>query len=176
MQYYDFNRNRHRTSSCRSHILIRHKLSHKTACSHTGAGCVVRHLEYNVQVASIQTITHKDNQDVINEIAPKFIIIDEAHHSLAKTYTTFWKKCQDTWKLGVTATPYRLNRKPLKGYYDKLIMSYDIEKFINLGYLAEYTLYVDNPNSDLSKAIDAIKERSTTGDYKTSDLLDALNV
>ena len=136
----------------------------------------VRHLEYNVQVASIQTITHKDNQDVINEIAPKFIIIDEAHHSLAKTYTTFWKKCQDTWKLGVTATPYRLNRKPLKGYYDKLIMSYDIEKFINLGYLAEYTLYVDNPNSDLSKAIDAIKERSTTGDYKTSDLLDALNV
>ncbi len=136
----------------------------------------VRHLEYNVQVASIQTITHKDNQDVINEIAPKFIIIDEAHHSLAKTYTTFWKKCQDTWKLGVTATPYRLNRKPLKGYYDKLIMSYDIEKFISLGYLAEYTLYVDNPNSDLSKAIDAIKERSSTGDYKTSDLLDALNV
>lgn len=136
----------------------------------------VRRLEYNVQVASIQTITHKDNQDVIDVIAPQFIIIDEAHHSLAKTYTTFWKKCKNTWKLGVTATPYRLNKKSFKGYFDQLVMSYDIEKFIELGYLSSYTLYVDNPNSDLSKAIDAIKERSSTGDYRIKDLLDVLNV
>ena len=136
----------------------------------------VRRLEFDVQVASIQTITHRDNQDIIDIISPKFIIIDEAHHSLAKTYTTFWKKCQNTWKLGVTATPYRLNKKPLKGYFNQLVMSYEIEKFIELGYLSDYTLYIDNPNSDISKAIDAIKERSSTGDYKTSDLLEALNI
>lgn len=136
----------------------------------------VRRLEYDVQVASIQTITHKDNEDILEKIAPKFIIIDEAHHSLAKTYTTFWKRCQDTWKLGVTATPYRLNKRSFKGYFDQLITSYNIEKFIELGFLSDYTLYIDNPNSDLSKAIDSIKERSSTGDYKTSDLLNVLNV
>ena len=136
----------------------------------------IRRLDLNVQVASVQTLTHGKNIELIDELKPRFIIIDEAHHSLADTYTKFWKHCGDCWKLGVTATPYRLNNRSFVSHFDKLIASEPIEDFIKVGYLAEYDFLVDNPRSSLSQTIKAIKEKSTTGDYKTATLLRELNV
>ena len=136
----------------------------------------VRKLELNVQVASVQTLTHEKNIDLIDELKPQFIIIDEAHHSLADTYTKFWKHCGDCWKLGVTATPYRLNNKSFRSHFDKFIEAEPIDDFIQVGYLAEYDFLVDNPRSSLSQTIKAIKEKSSTGDYKTATLLKELNI
>ena len=135
-----------------------------------------RDLEKSVQVASVQTLTHEKNIDLLDELKPKFIIIDEAHHSLADSYTKFWKHCGDCWKLGVTATPYRLNCRSFMSHFDKLIESEKIDQFISQGYLSEYDFLVDNPNSSLSQTIKAIKEKSSTGDYKTATLLKELNV
>lgn len=135
-----------------------------------------RCLNKMVQVASVQTLTHDNNIDLLDEINPKFIIIDEAHHSLAESYTKFWKKCGDCWKLGVTATPYRLNNKSFRSHFDALVKSMEIDDFINQGYLAKYDYMVDNPNSNLSQTIKSIKEKSSTGDYKTATLLRELNV
>lgn len=136
----------------------------------------VRRLELNVQVASVQTLTHEKNIELMDELKPQFIIIDEAHHSLADTYTKFWKHCGDSWKLGVTATPYRLNNKSFRSHFDKFIEAEPINDFIQVGYLAEYDFLVDNPRSSLSQTIKAIKEKSSTGDYKTATLLKELNV
>lgn len=136
----------------------------------------VRRLEMNVQVASVQTLTHERNINLIDELKPQFIIIDEAHHSLADTYTKFWKHCGECWKLGVTATPYRLNNKSFRSHFDKFIEAEPIDDFIQVGYLAEYEFLVDNPRSSLSQTIKAIKEKSSTGDYKTATLLKELNV
>lgn len=47
------------------------------------AGGRTRDLRQYVQVASIQTITHPANVDAIAELNVGFIIIDEAHHSVA---------------------------------------------------------------------------------------------
>lgn len=44
-----------------------------------------RNLEKLVQVASVQTLTHDNNIELLDELKPKFIIIDEAHHSLAES-------------------------------------------------------------------------------------------
>lgn len=137
---------------------------------------IKRHLEKNVQVASVQTLTHDNNIELLDELKPKFIIIDEAHHSLAESYTKFWKKCGDCWKLGVTATPYRLNNKSFRSHFDALVMSMEIDEFISQGYLAKYDYMVDNPQSSLSQTIKSIKEKSSTGDYKTATLLKELNV
>ena len=136
----------------------------------------VRNKELNIQVASVQTLTHDNNIDLLNELNPKFIIIDEAHHSLADSYTKFWKSCGDCWKLGVTATPYRLNNRSFESHFDKLIVSDSINSFIKEGYLAQYVFLVDNPTSSLSQTIKAIKEKSSTGDYKTATLMKELNV
>ncbi len=135
-----------------------------------------RSLEKLVQVASVQTLTHDNNIKLLDELKPKFIIIDEAHHSLAESYTKFWKKCGECWKLGVTATPYRLNNKSFRSHFDALVTSMEIGDFISQGYLAEYVYMVDNPQSSLSQTIKSIKEKSSTGDYKTATLLKELNV
>lgn len=72
-----------------------------------------RCLEKRVQVASIQTLTHKINEEITKSFVPNFIVIDEAHHTLAKTYDQLWKLYPLSWKLGVTATPCRINGAPL---------------------------------------------------------------
>ena len=51
-----------------------------------------------------------------------------------------------------------------------------MKDFISHGYLSEYVFMVDNPNGDMSIAIDDIKEKSNTGDYVVSALLKKLNV
>lgn len=72
-----------------------------------------RCLDKRVQVASIQTLTHKNNEEITKSFVPNFIVIDEAHHTLAKTYDQLWKLYPLSWKLGVTATPCRINGAPL---------------------------------------------------------------
>ena len=52
----------------------------------------------------------------------------------------------------------------------------NIDEFIENGFLSEYDFMVDNPNSSLSQTIKAIKEKSSTGDYKTATLLRELNI
>ncbi len=137
---------------------------------------IKRNLDKSVQVASVQTLTHDKNIELLEELKPNFIIIDEAHHSLADSYTKFWKNCGKCWKLGVTATPYRLNNKTFRTHFDKLVASMNIDEFIENGFLSEYDFMVDNPNSSLSQTIKAIKEKSSTGDYKTATLLRELNI
>lgn len=135
-----------------------------------------RCLEKRVQVASIQTLTHKNNEEITKCFVPNFIVIDEAHHTLAKTYDQLWKLYPLSWKLGVTATPCRINGAPFTNHFSDLISSLSVKELIEKGFLSDYTFYTENPDSDLSKAILSIKKKSSTGDYRINDLLQNLNV
>ncbi len=135
-----------------------------------------RCLEKRVQVASIQTLTHKNNEEITKSFVPNFIVIDEAHHTLAKTYDQLWKLYPLSWKLGVTATPCRINGAPFTNHFSELISSLSVKELIEKGFLSDYTFYTENPDSDLSKAILSIKKKSSTGDYRINDLLQNLNV
>lgn len=135
-----------------------------------------RCLEKRVQVASIQTLTHKNNEEITKSFVPDFIVIDEAHHTLANTYDQLWKLYPRSWKLGVTATPCRINGAPFTNHFRELIRSLSVKELIEKGFLSDYTFYTENPDSDLSKAILSIKKKSSTGDYRIDDLLQNLNV
>lgn len=135
-----------------------------------------RCLEKRVQVASIQTLTHKNNEEITKSFVPNFIVIDEAHHTLAKTYDQLWKLYPLSWKLGVTATPCRINGAPFTNHFSELISSLSVKELIEKGFLSDYTFYTENPDSDLFKAILSIKKKSSTGDYRINDLLQNLNV
>lgn len=135
-----------------------------------------RNLDNSIQVASIQTYTNKANQALMDSFSPDFIIIDEAHHTVAQTYQSLWSKYPKAWKLGVTATPYRLSHDSFRSLYSCLITSPSMKDFISHGYLSDFVYMVDNPNGDMSKAIDDIKQKSNTGDYVISTLLKKLNV
>lgn len=134
------------------------------------AGGKDRDLSLPVQVASIQTITHHTNESAAREIKANFIIIDEAHHSMANSYRKLWSMYPDAKRLGVTATPWRMNHSGFRELYDKLIVSKPIEEFIQEGWLAPYEYYSIAPNDAIKTEIDSIDEFDMEGDYKVSAL------
>lgn len=90
---------------------------------------------------------------------PDLIIIDEAHHSLAKTYKKIFNHFKNAHILGFTATPVRLSGKGFKDIYDDLVLGPKISWLIENHYLAPYTYYSVN-------LIDQTKlKKSSTGDY-----------
>jgi len=80
---------------------------------------------------------------------PDFIIFDECHFSAAKT----WRKIIDAFpgaKLaGLTATPTRLDGKPLGDIYDDLVEGESIGSLIKKNHLAPYKYYAPSV-ADLS--------------------------
>ena len=129
-----------------------------------------RDLTQAIQVASIQTITHPANQCLIEDLKFDFIIIDEAHHAVASSYQKLWEFCPDAKKLGVTATPWRMNNSGFAQIFDAYIPSMSIKEFIQKGWLATYQYYSIPISSELLKSIDSIREFDIEGDYKNSAL------
>lgn len=148
-----------------SENLDRYKVNHGII-----AGGKERNLRPLVQVASIQTITHRTNRDVASSLGVDFIIIDEAHHSTANSYKKLWELYPEAKKLGVTATPWRMNHLGFTSVYDRLIVSKSIKEFINEGWLAPYCYYSIKDNSRVRHDISGIDEFDVEGDYKVSAL------
>ena len=88
-----------------------------------------------VEVYSVQWLNRH-----ISEITPKpsLIVIDEAHHSVAKTYTSIIETFPKAKIMGLTATPCRLNGHPFTDLFDVLLQSHPINWFIAEGYLSLY--------------------------------------
>lgn len=129
-----------------------------------------RNLTQAIQVASIQTITHPSNRCLIEGLQFDFIIIDEAHHAVANSYQKLWKFCPNSKKLGVTATPWRMNNSGFTQIFDAYIPSMSIKEFIQKGWLAAYQYYSIPSNSEIIKSIESIREFDIEGDYKSSIL------
>ena len=131
-----------------------------------------RDLTQAIQVASIQTITHPANQCMIDDLKFDFIIIDEAHHAVANSYQKLWEYCPNAKKLGVTATPWRMNNSGFAQIFDAYIPSMSIKDFIQKGWLATYQYYSIPTSSELVKSIESIREFDIEGDYKNSALVE----
>lgn len=134
------------------------------------AGGKERDLSLPVQVASIQTITHHTNVSAAQDLNVNFIIIDEAHHSVANSYKKLWNMFPTAKVLGVTATPWRMNNRGFCEMYDRLILSKSIKEFIKEGWLAPYDYYSIKESSELNAEINNIDEFDIEGDYKTAAL------
>ncbi len=148
-----------------SENLERYKVSHGII-----AGGKLRDLRYPVQVASVQTITHRNNLDVAGDLNVNYIIVDEAHHCVANSYKKLWDMYPNAKKLGVTATPWRMNNGGFERVFDRIIISQSIQSFIDAGWLAPYDYYSISINSEIQKEINSITEFDVEGDYKISAL------
>ena len=71
------------------------------------SGRKVKETEH-VIVASIQTLSSKLSS-LSSLLSPSLVVIDEAHHALAKTYQMLWTEWPEARFLGLTATPYRMS-------------------------------------------------------------------
>lgn len=137
------------------------------------AGGMKREHKYPVYVASIQTIAHNINEAL--KLNVQFVIIDEAHHALAKTYKKLWEMYPNAKRLGVTATPWRMNHQSFTDLFDKLVMSMPIKDFIKQGHLAPYKYYSLKDDSDIQKTIDGI-ELDDFGEYKESSMEEKMDI
>jgi len=72
---------------------------------------------------------------------PDLIILDEGHHASAATWRKIISAFPAAWLIGLTATPCRLDGKPLGMIYDDLIIGATTDDLITTGYLAKYKYY-----------------------------------
>ena len=126
----------------------------------------------NIIVESIQTISRRiDALDFI----PSLVVIDEAHHALAKTYKMMWEKWPDVKFLGLTATPCRLNGKGFTDLFDVLVQSWDIPTFIKEKWLSTYDFVSIKADSHTQQLIQSLKKRGADGDYQVKEMDAVLN-
>ena len=103
------------------------------------------------------------------------VIIDEAHHALAASYKKLWKMYPGAKRLGVTATPWRMNHQSFLDLFDRLVLSMPIKEFIRRGYLAPYKYFSLQGDSDIQKTIDGI-EVDRFGEYKESSMEEKMDI
>jgi len=76
-------------------------------------------------------------RDIREKSGPDILVIDEAHHSAAETYEEIFDYFNNARRLGLTATPYRYDNKPLGEYYTDIVQTITMEDAIKKGYLAK---------------------------------------
>lgn len=106
---------------------------------------------------------------------PTLIVIDEAHHAVAKTYEEVMNAYPNAKKLGVTATPCRLTKRGFTDLFEVLLCSHSIPKFIKEGYLSDFDYISLNPNSEDQKKIDGLEKRAADGDYNIAEMQEVLD-
>ena len=109
------------------------------------------------------------------EKEPGMIVIDEAHHALAKTYKEMWERFPKAKFLGLTATPCRLNGKGFTDLFDVLVQSWDVPEFISKGRLATYDFVSIKSDGMTQRLIDSLQKRGADGDYQNKEMDMLLN-
>ena len=126
----------------------------------------------SVKAMSIQWLMK--HYDEIEE-EPGMIVIDEAHHALAKTYKEMWERFPKAKFLGLTATPCRLNGKGFTDLFDVLVQSWSVPEFISKGRLATYDFVSIKSDGVTQRLIDSLQKRGADGDYQNKEMDMLLN-
>lgn len=98
---------------------------------------------------------------------PGLIMTDENHHSLAASYRKIYDRFPDVLRVGVTATPVRLNGDGLGDVNDKLIIGVSAKWLIENNCLAPYEYYAPD-------VADLTGLHTKMGEYVTADVEKAM--
>ena len=119
-----------------------------------------------IQIASVQTLVRRLSS---TKFKPSLIIIDEAHHAVAGSWSKIINHYPDAILLGVTATPCRLDGRGLKEFFDELIIGPTIPELVDLGYLSPHRVYA----APKPVVLDGL--RTLAGDFAKDDLALRMN-
>lgn len=126
-----------------------------------------------IKVMSIQWLS-RHYQDMAEK--PSLIVIDEAHHAVAKTYAEVMNAYPEARKLGVTATPCRLNKKGFTDLFDVLLQSWPTKKFIADGRLSLYDYMSIKADSIDQRMVFGLTKRGADGDFSLKEMSEKLDV
>ena len=110
------------------------------------------------------------------EEKPSLIIIDEAHHAVAKTYKEVMDAYPEARKMGLTATPCRLDRRGFTDLFDVLLQSWPTKKFIADGRLSLYDYMSIKADSIDQRVVLGLTKRGADGDFSLKEMSEKLDV
>lgn len=117
----------------------------------------------DIVVATTQSIVRRLSK--YHETYFDLIIIDEAHrNTLGAQAQQVLDHFPAAKVLGMTATPFRADRKKLGDFYEKISSNIGLERLIREGYLSRITI------KSVPVPIDLDDVRTTAGDYNAGDL------
>ena len=131
------------------------------------------HFSLTPRVFSIQWLSRHYHE--LDE-RPSLIIIDEAHHAVARTYKEVMDAYPEAKKLGLTATPCRLNRKGFTDLFDVLLQSWSYNKFIADGWLSLYDYMSVKTDSLDQQMVFGLTKRGADGDFSLREMSEKLDV
>lgn len=114
--------------------------------------------DHPVQIASVFSITRR---------APRhhdLIIVDECHHVVSSTWLNFLNANPDSYVLGLTATPERLDGRGLGDVFTSLVQGPTTPELIKLCYLSEPIVY------GIPTPINPDSLHTTMGDYDRNEI------
>ena len=114
----------------------------------------------------VQTLTRR----VDKLPTPDVILVDEAHHALAKSYQNILNKFPKAIILLFTATPHRTGRVQLDRIADDIIVGQSIHELTEKGFLAPFR-YFQPPGDFDSKLL----KRGSTGDFTNDSMQQAMS-
>ena len=154
---------------------IRETLDTMLSSSSSTSGTTLSLLSDNshIKVMSIQWLS-KHYQEM--EGIPSLIVIDEAHHAVAKTYKEVIDAFPEAKKLGLTATPCRLTKRGFTDLFDVLLQSWSAKKFIADGWLSLYDYMSIKEDSEDWRLVNSLKKRGADGDFSLREMSEKLNV
>lgn len=116
-------------------------------------------------VGSVQSIVRRPPVDV------DLIIIDECHHVLSQSFLKVIEGHTGEHKriLGLTATPYRLDKKPLGRVFDRLVSPVSIDELVTKGHLVPLKYYA----ADEKGLTDGVAK--VGGDYNSNTMFERMN-
>jgi superfamily II DNA or RNA helicase len=116
-----------------------------------------------INICSVQTAHRRKNL-----IEPALCFWDEADLIGSKSWTNLYRSFPNSYHVLLSATPRRLDGKPLSEYATSMVMGPPMEWLIEQGYLSKYKAYAP------SKA-DLTGVHTRMGDYITSELSQAMD-
>lgn len=117
-------------------------------------------------VGMVQTVNNQVKKGRIR--APSIILVDEAHHALAKTYMNIFNAFPNAYVLGFTATPWRMSGAGFSDVFQDLIIGKSVKWLIENKRLAPYKYYSVNL-MDMQKL-----KRNSTGDFSNVSIDEAM--
>lgn len=126
-----------------------------------------------VRVFSIQWLSRHEG-----ELAerPGLLVIDEAHHAVAKTYKSVMEACPGAKVLGLTATPCRLTRRGFTDLFEVLLQSWPYNRFIAEGRLSLYDYMSVRADNEDWRVVRSLERRGADGDFSLREMSERLDV
>jgi len=138
-------------------------------CSVEKAGETCLGQWYRIIVGSVQTLMHEHRLKKFKQDYFDAIIIDEAHHCVSDSYQRVLQHFNNSYVLGVTATPDRADLKNLGSYFDSLAFEYTMPQAIKSGYLVPIKALTVPLKIDISMV------GISAGDFKVGEIGTALD-